>query len=167
MGGLLTGLCRLWGIGGTGTIDQKRSRLKESAKGRFLIVDEADNLTKGRPVRQILRMIEIFRKMYDNGAGIALVGLPSFLDDIRSAGETYIYIYSRIQFKSDITPPNRDQMTAVWKNRINGVPVNSAETEKIILSAPKSGYFRYVQSVADTAKKFGDVEAALAVSFIA
>ncbi|MCP4112534.1 MAG: hypothetical protein GY749_44580, partial [Desulfobacteraceae bacterium] len=38
MGGLLTGLCRLWGIGGTGTIDQKRSRLKESAKGRFLIV---------------------------------------------------------------------------------------------------------------------------------
>jgi len=165
MSGMLSDICGVFEIQTSGTIDQRRNRLIGLAPGQFLIIDEADNLTRGREVRHVLRMIEVFRKMYDAGTGICLVGLPSLYEDVCKAGETYVF--SRIRYINRFIPPDKAFLRAVWKQKTNGLKITEAQTESILSAAPRSGFFRYIEELADTAMELQDIDAALAVSFIA
>jgi DNA transposition AAA+ family ATPase len=160
MGGLLGGLCRLWGLPHTGSNDTKLDRLIEAAPGRFLAVDEADNISRARHGHQVLRMIEVFRYLYDAGAGVVLVGLPSIYTDICQAGETYVF--SRIRYLNTLTPPDRALLTAYWQSVFGDA---NGATEGIIGNAVRAGYFRYLNELADAAREFGDLEAAQAMAF--
>lgn len=160
MGGLLTSLCKLWSLPHSGTIDTKMERLLEDAPGRFLVVDEADSLSRARRGHQVLKMVEVFRYLYDAGAGVCLVGLPSIYQDIVSAADTYVY--SRIKYATMMDPPTRSQLTKFWLARTGA---NGKYSDMVVSNAPKSGYFRYLAELADAAKEFGDLKSAVAMTF--
>ena len=165
MGGMLSALCGQWGLPEHGTIDSKWNRLCKIAKGRFLCVDEADNLTRGKTEKQILRMVDVFRNFYDAGAGVALVGLSSLYEDICRAGETYVF--SRIRYMNSVEPPDPKVLSRFWESAAAGLELSDKQKAEIVSKACRSGYFRYLNELADAAAEFGDLDAALGMMFSA
>jgi len=159
LGDMLSDICELWGLPAHGTNGHKTNRLLKAAKGRFLVVDEADQLTRNKDPKHIMRMVETFRYLYDNGAALALVGLPSIYHDIRAAADTYVF--SRIRYIRNIEPPDNKFLKAVWTQLSEKATID----DKVIYSAKYHGYFRYLEELADTSKDFGSVEAAIEVMF--
>lgn len=161
-GGILSGLCRLWGLPPVGSNDQKAERLHAAAKGKCLCVDEADNLSRNRQGKQVLRLIEIFRDLYEAGCGVVMVGLPSVVDDIRAAGETYIF--SRIRYHVLVDAPEKTDLERVWRC-MDGEAVDHRTLETIVEQAKKNGFFRFLTELGDAVSELGSIEQALPVMF--
>lgn len=74
-------------------------RLNES--GRLLIIDEAEHL----PVRAL----DLIRTINDRtGIGIALVGLPRLIHNLRGKKGEHTYLYSRVGFTTRLEPLQED-----------------------------------------------------------
>jgi DNA transposition AAA+ family ATPase len=161
---LTRSLCRTWHCPQGGTVSRRIERLESLAAGRFLIVDEADLLMEGRPDKQIIRLVEVFRRMYEGGAGVAMVGLPSLYHSLAKAGETYVF--SRIAYMNRMPAPTLPRLRRFWTERTARWPQAAAITEAMVADARKRGYFRYLKNMAELVNSLGgDVDAALGMAF--
>lgn len=164
LGGLLTSLCQLWRLPFTVTNDLKMERLCAAAKGRTLIVDEADLMVAHRSRAFVLRLIEVFRLLYENGCGVVLIGLPSLHTAIADAGETYVV--SRIGYQRRVESPTEAQLSATWRHLVAEYPDALEKTGPVVARARRSGYFRYLEKLAELVALFdGDLEEALGLMF--
>ncbi len=164
LGGLLGDLCRLWNLSSDGGNDAKMARLCEAAMGRFLIVDEADLLMGNRTRRNVLRLVEVFRQLYESGCGVVLVGLPVLHKALSAAGETYVF--SRIGYLRQVGSPTDDFLAMYWKSLVDDYPEAMEKAGPVVYQARRAGFFRYLEKLADLVRLFsGDVEEALGLMF--
>jgi hypothetical protein len=164
LGGLLGDLCRLWNVSADGGNDAKIARLCEAAGGRFLIVDEADLLMGNRTRRNVLRLVEVFRQLYESGCGVVLVGLPVLHKAVSEAGETYVF--SRIGYLRQVGSPTDEFLAMYWKSLVEDYPDAMEKAGPVVYQARRGGFFRYLEKLADLVKLFsGDVEEALGLMF--
>ncbi len=164
LGGLLGDLCRLWNVSADGGNDSKIARLCEAAGGRFLIVDEADLLMGNRTRRNVLRLVEVFRQLYESGCGVVLVGLPVLHKAVSEAGETYVF--SRIGYLRQVGSPTDEFLAMYWKSLVEDYPDAMEKAGPVVYQARRGGFFRYLEKLADLVKLFsGDVEEALGLMF--
>lgn len=164
LGGLLGDLCRLWTLSSDGGNDAKMARLCEAAMGRFLIVDEADLLMGNRTRRNVLRLVEVFRQLYESGCGVVLVGLPVLHKALSAAGETYVF--SRIGYLRQVGSPTDDFLAMYWKSLVDDYPEAMEKAGPVVYQARRAGFFRYLEKLADLVRLFsGDVEEALGLMF--
>ncbi|MGD9504540.1 MAG: AAA family ATPase [Syntrophobacteraceae bacterium] len=164
LGGLLSDLCKLWGLPSEGANDAKQARLRAAARGRFLIVDEADLLVGHRTRRHVLRLVEVFRQVYEAGAGVVLVGLPTLHAALSNAGETYVF--SRIGYLRRLGNPPDELLAMHWKQLVGSWAGAVEKTGPVVAQAKRAGFFRYVEKLAELVKVFGgDVEEALGLMF--
>jgi DNA transposition AAA+ family ATPase len=164
LGGLLSDLCRLWGLPAEGGNDAKQARLRQAARGRFLIVDEADLLIGNRTRRHVLRMVEVFRQLYEAGAGVVLVGLPALHISLSDAGETYVF--SRIGYLRQLGAPPDELLAVHWRSLVGQYEDAVGKTGPVIAHAKRAGFFRYLEKLAELVKIYsGDVEEALGLMF--
>jgi len=87
------------GLDGRGVIhdlfEDVVSKLKDS--GRMIIVDEAEHLP--------YRALELLRRIHDKaGIGIALVGMPRLIANLRGRRGEYLQLYSRIGLACKLEP---------------------------------------------------------------
>lgn len=164
LGGLLGDLCRLWNVSADGGNDAKIARLCEAAGGRFLIVDEADLLMGNRTRRNVLRLVEVFRQLYESGCGVVLVGLPVLHKAVSEAGETYVF--SRIGYLRQVGSPTDEFLAMYWKSLVEDYPDAMEKAGPVVYQARRGGFFRYLEKLADLVRLFsGDVEEALGLMF--
>lgn len=163
-GALLSALCRTWNLSPDGGNDVKLDRLMRAARGRFLIVDEADLLIGNRTRRHVLRLVEIFRQIYEAGAGVVLVGLPVLHRALSEAGETYVF--SRIGYLRQLGEPSEDFLAMHWRRLVGSHARAVEKTGPVVAQARRGGFFRYLEKLADLVNLLGgDVEEALGLMF--
>lgn len=132
--------------------------------GRFLIVDEADLLMGNRTRRNVLRLVEVFRQLYESGCGVVLVGLPVLHKALSAAGETYVF--SRIGYLRQVGSPTDDFLAMYWKSLVDDYPEAMEKAGPVVYQARRAGFFRYLEKLADLVRLFsGDVEEALGLMF--
>lgn len=162
--GLLEDLCRLFGVPYSGSNDTRRRRLLDAAKGRVLVIDEADLLVVGRYARQAVDRLEIYRQLQERGAAVALVGLPGLVQTIVTGGETYVF--SRIGYARTAAPPSQDELATYWRAQMAGYPQAGARAGQVALSAARHGHLRYLDKLARRTRAFdGDVASAETLLF--
>ncbi len=161
---LTRAVCWLWNIGASGTNTERMERILTKAPGQFLIVDEADLLMEGRQQKHVIRLVELFRLIYEAGAGVVLLGLPSLYDNLVRAGETYVF--SRIAYMRKAPPPDKAFMERVWRRLVADYPQALEMSGPVVEDANRRGYFRYLEMLAEIlAVTEGDMEAALGLAF--
>lgn len=164
VGGLLSDLCKLWGLSPDGANDARMSRLRRAARGRMLVVDEADLLLGNRSRQSVVRLVEVFRQLYEAGAAVVLLGLPVLHTSVSRATETYVF--SRIGYFRQVSPPGDDLLGVFWKRLIGGYGRAVEKTGPVVAQARRSGYFRYLEKLSELVRLFdGDVEEALSLMF--
>jgi DNA transposition AAA+ family ATPase len=157
--GILEDLCRLFGVPYSGANDSRRRRLLEAAKGRSLVVDEADLLVAGRYARQAVDRLEIYRQLQERGCAVALVGLPALIQTVVTGGETYVF--SRIGYAGIGQPPTPEELAAYWRAQMAGYPQAVAKAGQVALSAARHGHLRYLDKLAKRTRVLdGDVAGA-------
>jgi len=165
VGGLLSDLCKLWGLSPDGANDARMSRLRRAARGRMLVVDEADLLLGNRSRQSVVRLVEVFRQLYEAGAAVVLLGLPVLHTSVSRATETYVF--SRIGYFRQVSPPGDDLLGAFWKRLIGEYERAVEKTGPVVAQARRSGYFRYLEKLSELVRLFdGDVEEALSLMFL-
>lgn len=88
---LFTELHKRLGMSGRGLIHEMFDMVVDKLKGsgRLIVVDEAEHLP--------YRALELLRRVYDKaGIGIALVGMPRLIHNLRGKRGEYAQLYSRV-----------------------------------------------------------------------
>jgi DNA transposition AAA+ family ATPase len=155
LGDLLRELCKVLKLPEWGTNYQKFSRIKETLKGKkMLIVDEADLLADESP-NKFLRKIEIFRELA-NVCAVVLVGLPELDEAIYANVKSYIY--SRMGYYAYLKEPEPQELIKYCE--LKGIK----NIRQVVGASIGRGYFRYIDKVAKRAKKIGE-ELALSIMY--
>lgn len=147
---------------GTAAVMQARMiREMQYNKIKMVICDEADILLANGAHTNMLHKLSIFREIYEGEISVALVGLPMFVDRIRSAGETYIL--SRFGYKHNLPDMTCKEYLAYMDLMEFKIPDNWRD--ELVRLARGKGNFRYLKHVVESAKRLGSVEAAMEVLF--
>lgn len=154
-GGLTAVLCDLLQIHATGNNEQRLLRLKAAIRDgacELLVLDEADLFVNQRRPTEFIGKIEICRELFESGLAVALVGLPSLEEAIRS--HTQSYIWSRLGYFAPLQAPHPDELYAFCQ--LCGLTGSSDQ----ITWANRRGYFRLLKKIATRAHRVGETEAA-------
>jgi DNA transposition AAA+ family ATPase len=131
---------------------------------RMILVDEADLLvTDSGNKPAILKKIALFREVKEAGVGVAMIGLESFDDTLRSVGETYLT--SRIDYFRRVSDPSIEELSNFLEGQ--GWDISEPDARQVIAMAPKRGGFRFLEKLSQTGKFLGLLADALSVSYAA
>lgn len=164
-GDVVAGLLDELGVSMGGTNTQKIRRCVRAIKEqgiRLVLVDEADLLVSDdKNKRRILKKLSYFREINESGIGVALVGLESFEDALRAAGETYVL--SRIGYYRRAPGVRMTELFAFWE--MQGMET-SEEARMAVNMAPRGGQLRFLKKLAALTKPLGgSVREALKLMF--
>lgn len=166
MGDVIQAVLDITGLPAYGTKTQKMRRaitgLKEQGI-KMLLVDEADLLVTDGSKPAILRKISVLREIKEAGIGIAMIGLESFDEALRSVGETYVT--SRLDYFRKVRDTTSEELSYFLAT--NGWDTDTPDAKHAISLAPKRGSLRFISKLSATAKFLGSLKEALAVTFTA
>ncbi len=154
----------------TSNYGNRIQRMKRAIHGfkkrgiRMILVDEADLLvTDAGNKPAILKKIALFREVKEAGIGVAMIGLESFDDTLRSVGETYLT--SRIDYFRRVSDPSIEELAYFLEEQ--GWDTSEPDAQQVISMAPKRGGFRFLEKLSQTGKFLGTLADALSVSYAA
>lgn len=164
VGAVLESLCRAFEVPVSGTNETRQNRILEAAAGRVLVVDEADLLASGAMGDRVLRVLELFREIYEAGAAVILAGLPELPRKLAQNGETYVF--RRIGYFRSIQAPSPEELARFFIHSLPDVPLAHAKAGLAASQARKNGLFGYLAKLAKRTRLLdGDVEAAMSLLF--
>jgi len=162
--GMYKSIATLIGVSKSGTSNDIEERIIAASKGHVLIVDETDLLVDGRKGVQVLRMLDIYRQMFEAGAVVILVGLPELRDSIVLSGKTYLT--SRIGYYRNAPAPSLDELGEFWERLMVAYPQAAAKAGPLATQAQRAGLFRHLKYLAKRTRIMdGDVRAAASFLF--
>ena len=166
MGDVIQAILDIVGAPAYGTKTQKMRRaiagLKEQGI-RMILVDEADLLVTDGSKPAILRKISVFREIKESGVGVAMIGLESFDNALRSVGETYVT--SRLDYFRKVRDTAQEELAHFLSTQ--GWDPETLDARYAIQLAPKRGSLRFLSKLAQTATFLGSLKEALSVTFTA
>lgn len=162
---VVIGLLDVIGITAMGSSTQMIRRCVRALRDqgvRMVMVDEADLLVSDdKSKRRILKKLSYFREINEAGIGVALVGLESFEDTLRAAGETYVL--SRIGYYRKATGTSIAELFSFWESQ--GMQ-NDADARYAVNLAQKGGYLRFLKKLSVRTQQLGgNVREALKLMF--
>ncbi|MDO5562788.1 MAG: ATP-binding protein [Synergistaceae bacterium] len=164
MGDVVQAVLDVVGAPAYGTKTQKMRRAIAGLKERgikMLLVDEADLLVTDGSKPAILRKISVFREIKESGVGVAMIGLESFDNALRSVGETYVT--SRLDYFRKVKDTAQEELAYFLGTQ--GWDPETLDGKYAIQLAPKRGSLRFLTKLSQTAKFLGSLKDALAVTF--
>jgi len=165
--GVLTLLLRVMGQPITGSKDIKITRLLKAVKNKqynMIIVDEADLLvSQTNNIKTLLTKISIFREVWeDTKTPIVLLGLPEFVDQLRTASQSYMT--NRVGYLYQAPDPTIEELRAFWEEHL-GMEADK-KIEDHYKSAIGKGCFRNLGKIAKRTLDFdGNIGMALKIVF--
>jgi DNA transposition AAA+ family ATPase len=161
---VLRDLCRLLELPVSGTNGERKRRVLDSVKGKILLVDEADLWVEGSGRDRVLRVMELFRQIYEHDAAVILMGLPILTQKLSQWGESYVF--SRIGYFRSIKAPTQEEMAEFFVRRTADMPEVHHKAGLAASQARKHGLLRYLDKLARRTRTLGgDVEGAMTLLF--
>ncbi len=161
---VVTGLAEALGVTLTGSSTRMIRRCVQIMRDRdvrLVVIDEADLLVgDDKSKRRILKKLSYFREINEAGIGVAMVGLESFENAIRAAGETYVL--SRIGYYRKATGTSIAELFEYWEHQ--GLTVDD-DTRYAVNLAQKGGYLRLLKKLVVRVQQGFNVREALKLMF--
>lgn len=145
VGAVLEALCRAMKLPVSGSLETRQARILAAAQGKKIVVDEADLLVVGKMGDRVMRVMELFREIYEAGAVVILVGLPVLSEQLAKSGETYMF--SRIGYFRSIKPPTDEEMTEFFIRHAADMPHLHDKAALAASRARRFGLFRYLDKL--------------------
>ena len=137
-----------------GSLNERLTAIQRSLqrRPRMIIVDEADLLQ--------VRHLEILRAVYDGGhCAMVLIGLPRLvmlLTRGQSLKENLAQLYSRVGFRRDITPPNREDIELIAEKY--SLEISRQFIDEILGWVHNAGELRTFDKLIKRSQLFNDIE---------